>query len=578
MRRLEFFRPIFQALRVAPCVALCVVLSAASPALAQSPQGDESGRRHGIFIDTVDVSLVNVGVVALDRDGKPVDDLKADDFEVRDDGEIVEITHFSQISQGRRITGNDGDAVPGPTAETNIVVLVDEPFIAWQSRQRLLKKVAAELDALVAGGSRVLVAVKDRQVEIVQPFTTDREALAAALDKVAKSAANDRLARSTASLLRQIGNGLDPADDSDHIDPARSDARATMGAIRSLAQEQSAEVRRSIEILRLLVNGLAGLPGRKAVLHLCDRLPLRSAELEWNVWWEKYGEAYRIPFSLTTAEDEIRKNDNRSSISTLVADASASRVAFYPLGAGLNALAATSMASSRNSVVGTAFSGVDSRGAGLEWLATATGGASAVGGGTAEGLLRRLGRDLGSYYSLAYPSPHRGDGGSHKIRIRVNRPGVELRYANSYRDKGADDEIRDRTLTALQFGVADNPLDARVDVGEVTRLDDGNYRVGITVSFPMTNILLLPQEENHAGDVVMTIQVRDVQGGLSEAVQVPVPLEIPNTEILNALSQRGAYKATLTMAPGEQTIAVGIRDRLGAKSATVLQTIDPGNV
>ncbi|MCP5112915.1 MAG: hypothetical protein GY953_18980, partial [bacterium] len=50
------------------------------------PPNDEEIRRHGIFIDSFDVSLINVEV-HVTRDGIPLTDLTVDDFEVLDDGQ-----------------------------------------------------------------------------------------------------------------------------------------------------------------------------------------------------------------------------------------------------------------------------------------------------------------------------------------------------------------------------------------------------------------------------------------------------------------------------------------------------------
>ncbi len=49
------------------------------------------------FGEVIEVDLVNVEVWVRDPEGNPVTGLTADDFAVFEDGERVEITHFSEL-------------------------------------------------------------------------------------------------------------------------------------------------------------------------------------------------------------------------------------------------------------------------------------------------------------------------------------------------------------------------------------------------------------------------------------------------------------------------------------------------
>jgi hypothetical protein len=206
---------------------------------------------------------------------------------------------------------------------------------------------------------------------------------------------------------------------------------------------------------------------------------------------------------------------------------------------------------------------------GLRLLAFGTGGQAAAGGGSTAWLFDRLRQDLTHYYSLAYPSPHRGDGKAHQIEVRVRRPDVKLHYLERYRDKSGDQEMSERTLAALTLGATDNPLDVRLTVGEMEKQKDGHYLVEAEVRFPIANLVLLPEEKAHMGRVSIVFIVRDESGRTSEPATVLLPIEIPHLSVLQALSQTAVYSTRLAMRRGEQTIAVGVRDDLGAVSSTV---------
>jgi VWFA-related protein len=60
------------------------------------------------------VDLVNMGVTVTDKRGNLITDLKGDDFEIREDGQLQTIRHFSM-----------GEAASGRSAELHIGVLLD---------------------------------------------------------------------------------------------------------------------------------------------------------------------------------------------------------------------------------------------------------------------------------------------------------------------------------------------------------------------------------------------------------------------------------------------------------------------
>ena len=130
-------------------------------------QDDEDTRRHGIFIDSLDVSLINVEV-HVTRDGVPVEGLTAEDFEVFDDGQAVTITNFYRVEAGERIevsepaASTDEEQSPAALAPrlsepSSVVVLVDNPFISPMSRKLVFDRLAGELDRLMSDGTQVMV-------------------------------------------------------------------------------------------------------------------------------------------------------------------------------------------------------------------------------------------------------------------------------------------------------------------------------------------------------------------------------------------------------------------------------------
>jgi hypothetical protein len=75
----------------------------------------------------------------------------------------------------------------------------------------------------------------------------------------------------------------------------------------------------------------------------------------------------------------------------------------------------------------------------LKYLANDTGGISLFGAKKFEKFQDYVVRDLSSYYELSYyPKRKNADGKYHKLEVKVNRPGVNIRFRKGYFDYKAD--------------------------------------------------------------------------------------------------------------------------------------------
>jgi VWFA-related protein len=553
------------------------------PDLATLAQ-DEEIRHHGIFIDSVEVSLVNVDVFVT-RDGEPVTDLTAEDFEILDDGESVEISHFFRAEGGRSVDTDGAIEDESPTASrgslprarSTVVVLVDQLFVSPLSRKVVFDRLYEELDRLTRDGSRVMVASKLREVTVEQPFTTSRADLRLSLDRLAAVVTPDyaseiRLAIQNWQMVpdaaesRQSG----PGQPSSSLVTSLLDAQTAFQDARNLSQRLHDEVRYSLVVLHRFLDSLAGMPGRKALIYVADRLPVRPGELLWRAWWEKYGFEHGPRLGASSPEMVMAEYDSSRALEDLIADANANRVMFYPIGTesdpDLSGAESRGLEGQTRAFARTRESGAND---GLRWLSERTGGRAAIGPGGFGSFFDRLLQDLENYYSLAYPSPHDGDGETHRLEVRLRRPDLEVRHPTEYRDKSADQRLADRTLSALTLGFTENPLGVRVEVGKAKRQKGGHFVVPVDVHIPVANLVLLPDRTHHRGKLSIQLIARSEEGRVSDPVVVRLPFEVPHAAMERALSQTVDYRAQVTLRGGQQTIAVGVHDDLGSRESTV---------
>jgi hypothetical protein len=202
-------------------------------------------------------------------------------------------------------------------------------------------------------------------------------------------------------------------------------------------------------------------------------------------------------------------------------------------------------------------------------MAADTGGRAMFNANDALPDLARMQEDFTSYYSLAYAPTHSGDGLEHKIEVKINRPGVRVRYRQSYRDKPELERIADRTLSALFYSTEDNPLDIAMTLGEQTPdADAKTWTVPVKLKIPLFKLAFRNQEGAPLqGRLRLMVVTENGQGGLSPLRQVDVPLSIPRMKVLTALGQSYLYTLTLKLPPGQHRMALAARDELGSTTS-----------
>lgn len=565
--------------------------------LASSATAQEGIERHGIFLDTVNVHLINIEVVVTDKEGKPVTGLTRNDFELSVDGRPVEISNFYAVDQGKRAPAvaetatspEVAEAVAEVPADQNLylVLFVDNGNIAPTHRKAVFERLRDRLDSLLGPADRVMVVAQDQNLRIEQGFSADRQLVEAALDRLEKAAGSGGFENSQERyILTDIsrapgggggGGGAGGGAGFSGGEDAESAASRTLGSVQSYALGARERLRSTTRTLGGFISSLGGLPGRKAVLYVSDGLQLRPGELLFRAWDDKYGEAFGRQLGVSSIEAEIQGQDATDELRDLIAQANANRVAFYTIDAGGNRdLGAVSADVAGFQTGALATRADETRQESLRFLADATGGVPLLNSSNIDHLVDRLNQDFLSYYSLGYSAPAHGDGKYHKVKVSVKRPGVDVRYLEGYRDKTADERMDDRTRAALLLDVADNPLEVRLEVGDAVRQKDGKFLVPVQVKVPLAKLVLIPQEKAHVGQLSVFVMVQDEKGRMSEPTKIPLPVTIPNEKILTAMTQVAGYTARLLMRPGEQKIAVAVRDEIGAVSSTLNLQVNVG--
>ena len=141
-----------------------------------------------VFGEEIDVRVVNVEVVVEDRAGNRAEGLSADDFRILVDGEDVGVDYFAEILENRAVDREDGEAPPaigdGELVPTNYLLFVDDNHTFGSSRRPVLRGFATQLGGLALRDQVAVVVRSGPGLEVLSPFTADREQTREALEEL----------------------------------------------------------------------------------------------------------------------------------------------------------------------------------------------------------------------------------------------------------------------------------------------------------------------------------------------------------------------------------------------------------
>ena len=178
-----------------------------------------------------------------------------------------------------------------------------------------------------------------------------------------------------------------------------------------------------------------------------------------------------------------------------------------------------------------------------------------------------------SYYSLGF-TPGEIDRG--RVLVRLRQSGLRVRYLKQFAVRPGASQLVEATLATLLTEAEDNRLEVAVELGEAELQKDGTYLVPILIKVPMARLSLLPQRAHHVGRLSFVVMAKAADGGLSRPATGEVPIEIANAELLSAMGRMAGYRLQLRMSSGEQIVAIGVRDEVARRDATLRLVLAPG--
>ena len=431
------------------------------------------------------VSRVRVDAIVTDKDGNFIDDLKADDFRVFEDGVEQEILNvqFVSLTSGKvtnvashdeTVTAREESlavpAEPTPIRRSSaslgaVVYLVDLPSLDRRNKQRLTRT----LESLFEGAGdlevprSVFMIDSTGTVREMAPLTTDREVLRNAAASVTAEGLTStsifsRMEREYQPIMQlAIDAANSPsAANSDDLTPVM------VGVIlknleRKARLDGERERRRAEQTLRTLLhftNALSAMEGRTALVWISSGAMITEGG-PYSAFSAAVREAVDAPMGTSTLSrlalnqrvldlmEEVYETANTGNVSIYAVDP-------RPI-SELNSLGKSAAIGS--GVLNTAMrrhvrQAYRDLTVPLVDLAAKTGGRAFIGWSDLDRAFEEQYNDSTQFYLIFYepPAPHE-DGGYHEIEVQVSYPDSEVRARSGYREL-PDSELRARKVAA----------------------------------------------------------------------------------------------------------------------------------
>ena len=507
--------------------ALCLLL-AAIPAIgaAQDPQTP-------VFRSSVEVTTVDVGIV--DRDGKPIADLKPGDFTVQIDGQPRRVMTAQWISL---VTPPKPEGPPPPPGySTNegltggrlILIVVDQPNIRFGGAIALRRAVNEFIDHLQPSDRIAAVGIGPGGGST--PFTADKDLVKKAIARmpgaqvipptfdlnisISEALAIYQRDGFTADRVLRRECGQPAPDGSYTIEQEMCRIRAETTAL-AVAQSGLVDSDITTNQIRDLLNALKGIDVPKTMVIVTEGFLVQDRQ-------STMVEIGNLAIEAKTSIYALKLDDQ-------IFDITKSSVPTSPLGDRM------------------------ARDEGIETLTGAARGSIFHINVGAEAALSRIESELAGYYLLGLETnPIDRDGKRHSVKVSVSRPGASVRSRNQLVMPRASEPVGPRAaaLAALSSPLVVSGLPLQVatfslrgpDASKVQLLIHANIGTDYASSRVVSFGYVITDAENRiiesqAGDA----RVPPIMSGVPSALQYKMGAEVPP----------GDYNLKLSIVEGER--------------------------
>jgi VWFA-related protein len=478
--------------------------------------------------------LVEVNVLVTDKDRRPVDGLTAGDFGIFDNGTEQRIELFT-VERARPAASAAPSPVEPPREFSNRVagldgggvtaILVDRLNTRAEDQFTARGQVAKFLEQIKPQDRIGLYVLDSNAIRVLHDFTTDASSLVRAIARFRGMTSPEFAAGETGAEGPITGDAAFDAEMAAFLGSAEARMAEHFTGIRSDS---------TITALESVARHLMVVRGRKNLIWISSGFPLEALMYRGRSMTAEINRATR---ALNDANVAIYTVDARGLVGAFASPPGAKKPVF------------------------TTLSSVTRDQEILQSVAEQTGGRAFLNTNDINGAVRRAVDDARLTYTLAYYPTHTSwDGKYREIRVKVNRPDVQVRHRKGYFAYGTPG--RGARSSASIAGAIVSPLDAG-GLGLTARLDPvpekpSEAMVAIRVDPGSISLENVGERWSGAVDVIVA-QVR-ADGSHARSFDKTIQIGV-TAERLDQLKREGfAINVAIRVLPDVHRLQVVVRD------------------
>lgn len=562
-------------LKLKTALLFLFLILAVNRSWSQDTQKKSEPAKGGSFSTLVYSVLVDV--IITDKNGRHVNDLRPEEFEVHDNGvkqkiDSVELQTADVAQVIKAPTGNAQPAATPAARRTNIITFLMDYSTTDFANQKFVRDGAIRyINEKIGPNDLVAVfSINIGGLRALQPFISDKKLLAASLGKGDVSGSAHKGERESLNATiegeHQIGFGEPTSQGSSSgFVPSEGTAGAAIGSARGRAMIAQ-RIENSFIVLRSFTDSLVARP----ILAAIKSIAIAEKDIPGRKTLVLFSEGFVIT---PTVEDSMRDavdTANKTNLAVytvntkgLTEKAVSSRGELESINANLGRARVGSSAG--ESLFDRARQvGSDQDESPLRFIANSTGGFLIRNTNDFEVGLLRVDDDIRSYYLLSYHPPGLVfDGKFREIHVEVTRPGMKVRARNGYFANPPGDSLLAPDQRALFAAAREKKSAAPIPI-VVTA---GGFFPGatapaavVTVEVPTDSLKFTESGTSFDDSLQIVGLVRDENGGPISTFGRPLPLAF-NKAQLEAV--RGGYithSETVILDPGRYVVEVVVNE------------------
>jgi VWFA-related protein len=527
-------------------------------------------------------NLVNVDVTVRDKKGKPVRDLKPEDFVISENGvkQTIEFFDATLVTDSSTKEAEPGIATTETSTQRtlprNVIALVLDGQTTEATNLKPVREGIVKFikDRITTEDSTALFAIAGG-LQLLQPFTNDKQQLTAAVEGATHLSVQNKTVelRDLQTTIDSLRNQL-AAGPTGPITSAAGGSAAAQAMISRRVLEEYLQLRSTLSVQQTR-------PILAALAAICEGLrPIRGKKT-----LVMFSQGFVAPEVLDWQVQSTIDIANRANVSIYIIDSSGLKGgvpqsgALVPSGALAGISAAVDQESRIRASAGQSIfdisrqEGIDRQQDLLFRISEDTGGHFIRNTNDFSSGLNRIDDEIRARYTLAYRSTDQNfDGQFRKVRIQVRRPDVNVVTRPGYYaipptqiiPFSPDERKMMASFSSLETS---STLPMSVELNAV-RAKDGFYVVPLLFDVPPQSVTFQEQAGKRRLQLdVLGLVRKEGDEKILSRLGGNFNVELTGEQYQSILNDKIFYRQDIELEPGSYTIELMVKDRVSGRAA-----------